>query len=209
MTHTYTLRWLSGGRVVHSIEATPEWGRGYVACHREMGGPRLGLQLVRDDGRILDEAHELTEASIGLIAGQPTAEQYRAAAARSIAQAERIEAREAEIKRRKAAEIARLTRERDEARAALDAARREPADEARDEVARLRAGLTVESAPTDEEAQVPRSAAIAAVRAAWRSGYLAALSDVEESDRDEGESDGCDDPDHPAPAGPRWADPRG
>jgi len=40
-----------------------EYGRGYLGCHRESSGPRIGLRLVRSDGRVMDEAPASTEVS--------------------------------------------------------------------------------------------------------------------------------------------------
>lgn len=71
-----------------------EYGRGYLQHQREAPGPRLALRLVRQDGRVMDETSALTEAGIGMIAGWPTAEQYRNAAQRCLLKAEEIEARE-------------------------------------------------------------------------------------------------------------------
>lgn len=71
-----------------------EYGRGYLGHSRESPGPRLALRIVRSDGRIMEETSALSEASIGMVAGWPTAEQYRRAAERCIRAAERIEERE-------------------------------------------------------------------------------------------------------------------
>lgn len=68
-----------------------EFGIGYVFACRERPGPKLGIRLTRGDGKVVEEAPGTTEASIGLVAGFPTAEQYRRAAARCIARAEAIE----------------------------------------------------------------------------------------------------------------------
>lgn len=51
------------------------------------------MRCMRSDGRIVDEVGEREDVSIGQVAGFPTADQYRAAAARAIEQAERIEQR--------------------------------------------------------------------------------------------------------------------
>lgn len=68
-----------------------EFCRGYVHHQRCAPGPRLACRLVRSDGRIMEEVNGLTEAGIGMVAGWPSAEQYRRAADRCIRQAERIE----------------------------------------------------------------------------------------------------------------------
>lgn len=70
-----------------------EYGRGYVAHRREAPGPRLPMRLVRDDGRVMDDAPGLEDASIGVVCGWPTEAQYRAAAARATARADAIAAR--------------------------------------------------------------------------------------------------------------------
>ena len=61
-----------------------EWGRGYLAHQRHAPSPRLALRLVRSDGRVMDEAPGIEEASIGMVAGWPTADQYRRAAERCL-----------------------------------------------------------------------------------------------------------------------------
>lgn len=68
-----------------------EYGRGYLRHSQESPGPRLALRLVRSDGRVMCETNALSEASIGMVAGWPTAEQYRRAAERCLRAAERIE----------------------------------------------------------------------------------------------------------------------
>jgi len=91
--HTYTLQVRYNGEwtAFPGGGCGREFGIGYVFACRERPGPRSGIRLVRDDGRVIEEAPELTEASIGLVVGFPSAEQYRAAAARCIARAEQIE----------------------------------------------------------------------------------------------------------------------
>lgn len=95
MRHNYRIEVLvdGGWRSFAGGECGREYGMGYLAAWRLIPGPRFGLRLVRSDGKVLDEAPALDDVSIGMVAGWPTAEQYRAAAARAIAKAEAIEQR--------------------------------------------------------------------------------------------------------------------
>ena len=95
MKHTYRLETLVDGewRALVGSACGREYGLGYVVARREMPGPRYGVRLVRDDGKVLDEAPALDEVSIGPVAGWPTAAQYRAAAARALAKADEIDRR--------------------------------------------------------------------------------------------------------------------
>lgn len=97
--HSYHLETLVDGAWVRlaGSEVGREYGLGYLAARRESPGPRLGCRLVRDDGRVVGVAPE--QVWIGPVVGWATAAQYRAAAARALAAAEAIDARE-----RKAAE---------------------------------------------------------------------------------------------------------
>lgn len=60
------------------------YGEGYIQAHRDSPGPRLALRLVRDDGKVICEAPALKDASIGAVAGWPTAGQYLRAAKRAV-----------------------------------------------------------------------------------------------------------------------------
>lgn len=116
--YTYWHRWTSGGEVVSVATTSLEYGRGYLACHRSSPGPRLGLRLVRVEDatgteRVLEEVPELTDVYIGMIAGHPSAAQYRAAAARAIALAEMIEEREERERLRRAGQLDLLQRSGD------------------------------------------------------------------------------------------------
>ena len=98
MKYTYRIEVHDGAKWVGCPtlrDVAKTWGEGWIAHHRESRGPRPGLRLVRDDGRVMDEAPTLTEASIGMIAGFPTAQQYEDAAERCLEQARLIREREA------------------------------------------------------------------------------------------------------------------
>jgi len=89
--YTYEIRWVKDGIVRARIEHLgQEWARGFLHRHRTMPGPKLGAQLVRVDttplglDKVLDEVREETEVSIGMVAGFPSAKQYRDAAAKAI-----------------------------------------------------------------------------------------------------------------------------
>ena len=96
--HSYYLEtYHNDAWVQHPWTVGLEYGRGYIAHRRESPGPRLAMRLVRDDGRVMDDAPGLADASIGIVAGWPTEAQYRAAARRADAAADevaRVRARE-------------------------------------------------------------------------------------------------------------------
>ena len=101
--HTYRMEAQDHGRwVVIMGEVGLEYGRGWLAHHRQLPGPRLAIRLVRSDGREVDSVSRDEEASIGMHAGTPTADDYRAAAARCIERAVWIEAQEAAREARRA-----------------------------------------------------------------------------------------------------------
>lgn len=61
-----------------------EYGRGYIQRHREEPGPSIGMRLVREDGKVMDEAPAKPDVSLGMIAGFPTSSQYLRAAKRAL-----------------------------------------------------------------------------------------------------------------------------
>jgi hypothetical protein len=68
--------------------------QGWIACARETPSPRLVLRLVRlSDGKVLEQTTGCPDASVGQVAGWPSPEQYRAAAARALAAADLVEQR--------------------------------------------------------------------------------------------------------------------
>ena len=92
--YTYHLHVLDGSRWVKLFgEIAQGEGRGYLMCHREQPGPRLAMRLVRSDGHVLEEAAAKSEASIGMHAGSPRADQYVDAATRVLRMAHQVGAR--------------------------------------------------------------------------------------------------------------------
>jgi hypothetical protein len=69
--------------------------QGWIACARETPSPRLALRLVRlSDGKVvLEQTTGCPDASVGQVAGWPSPEQYRAAAARALSAADLVEQR--------------------------------------------------------------------------------------------------------------------
>lgn len=95
--HTYRLQALHpslGWQDLAGGQTGREYGLGYIAARCEAPGPRVAVRLVRDDGHVVDAAPGIEGASIGAVAGWPTAEQYRRAAERCLALARAIEERE-------------------------------------------------------------------------------------------------------------------
>lgn len=69
-----------------------QFALGYMTGRRDLGlAPRPAQRIVRSDGKVIEEHTGRDEVNIGMIAGFATAAQYRAAAARAIARAEKIE----------------------------------------------------------------------------------------------------------------------
>lgn len=88
---------VDGGETWRTVLAdTRDWCLGYLSCHQEQPGPRRALR-VRDmrTGRIVDSVPEERNVGLGMVAGHPTAQQYRDAAAAALAKADEIERREA------------------------------------------------------------------------------------------------------------------
>ena len=56
------------------------------------------MRLVRSDGRVVDEVPAIEEASIGMVAGWPTATQYLRAARRCVALAAKARVRGAPVR---------------------------------------------------------------------------------------------------------------
>ena len=66
---------------------------GYFDCFREQPGPRLAVRVVRiEPFVVLAGAPACDHAALGMIAGFPTAEQYRAAGNRALALADAVDA---------------------------------------------------------------------------------------------------------------------
>jgi hypothetical protein len=84
MRHTYTLQiliphsgeWFGGA----GSECSREYGMGYLQAHREAPTPRLGMRLIREDGKVLDDVKACDEVRIGAVVGFPTWQQYARAA---------------------------------------------------------------------------------------------------------------------------------
>ncbi len=68
-----------------------EYLRGVLAHHREAPGPRLAYRIVRSDGRVMEIVSSREEASIGMVLGWPTANQYAQAAINALGLAIRTE----------------------------------------------------------------------------------------------------------------------
>jgi hypothetical protein len=66
---------------------------GYLAAHRLHPGPSLAARVVRSDGHVLDTAPADERASLGMVAGFPSAEQYERAADLALAAAAEIHKR--------------------------------------------------------------------------------------------------------------------
>jgi len=66
--------------------------RGYAMGRSDTPAPRLGMRIVRSDGKVMEEWKSTTEVNIGMIAGWPTPGQYEAAAERALETAKRIRA---------------------------------------------------------------------------------------------------------------------
>ena len=97
--HTYYLQALVSDRWVRVRGEVPKtYGEGFLAHHREAPGPRCGMRLVRSDGRVVDEVPANEEASIGMVAGWPTAMQYLRAARRCVALAAKARVRGAPVR---------------------------------------------------------------------------------------------------------------
>lgn len=71
-------------------------GHGYLWGYRDTAAhPRRAARLVRDrDGRVLEHVPGTTEVSVGVLTGEPSAAELRAAATRALARADDAERRE-------------------------------------------------------------------------------------------------------------------
>jgi hypothetical protein len=98
-TYAVEAEWLEGWRPIIDAE-TRDFCRGYVASHRHHPGPRVTVRTVRSDGMVFDCAPGEERASLGMVAGFPTAEQYERAAERALASAAEVREREARRKAR-------------------------------------------------------------------------------------------------------------
>ena len=79
-------------RVIIDAE-TRDFCLGYIASHRQHPSPRVSVRLVRSDGKVLDTSVGEERASLGMVAGFPTAEQYELAAERALACAKEVRER--------------------------------------------------------------------------------------------------------------------
>ena len=68
-----------------------QYAEGYFFALRESPSPRPHTQLVRSDGKVVDEFEAHEEAHIGMVAGFATAEQLRRAAQKALDRADRID----------------------------------------------------------------------------------------------------------------------
>ena len=92
--HTYSVEveWSGRWRPIISPE-TRDYCLGYLAAHRQHPGPRLAVRVTRSDGKVMDSSSAEDRASLGMVAGFPTAEQYERAAERALESAREIRAR--------------------------------------------------------------------------------------------------------------------
>lgn len=67
-----------------------EWALGYLSCYRH-SMPRNAMRAVSGD-KVIDSVDANENVAIGMIAGWPTAEQYRHAAAKALEKADAVEA---------------------------------------------------------------------------------------------------------------------
>jgi len=82
------------GRWTTLMLCTRGFGEGWLAHHKEAPGPRLAQRLVGPTGKVSETVEALTDVSIGMRAGHPTAEQYEAAAEVALERARQIRAHE-------------------------------------------------------------------------------------------------------------------
>jgi hypothetical protein len=68
-----------------------QYALGYFDALREQPSPRPHTQLVRSDGKVVDEFEAHEEVHIGMVAGFATAEQLRRAAQKALDRADRID----------------------------------------------------------------------------------------------------------------------
>ena len=75
---------------------------GYFECHRAAPGPRLAARVVQvEPFKVLAGAPACDRVALGMTAGSPTAEQYRAAGTRAFALADAADAATARALRSK------------------------------------------------------------------------------------------------------------
>jgi hypothetical protein len=68
-----------------------QYAEGYFSALREHPSPRPHTQLVRSDGKVVDEFEAHEEVHIGMVAGFATAEQLRRAAQKALERADRLD----------------------------------------------------------------------------------------------------------------------
>ena len=68
-----------------------QYAESYFFALRESPSPRPHTQLVRSDGKIVDEFEAFEEVRIGMVAGYPNAGQLRRAAQKALDRADRID----------------------------------------------------------------------------------------------------------------------
>ena len=68
-----------------------QYAEGYFFALRESPSPCPHTQLVRSDGKVVDEFKAVEEVHIGMVAGYPSAEQLRRAAQKALERADRID----------------------------------------------------------------------------------------------------------------------
>jgi hypothetical protein len=68
-----------------------QYAEGYFFALRESPSPCPHTQLVRSDGKVIDEFEAVEEVHIGMVAGYPSSEQLRRAAQKALERADRID----------------------------------------------------------------------------------------------------------------------
>ena len=93
--YTYSIHAHFGADVWRPILAdeTRDFCLGYLARVRQEPGPKCAMRVVRSDGKPIDESGAVDRASLGMVAGWPTAEQYERAAAVALEKAREVRER--------------------------------------------------------------------------------------------------------------------
>jgi len=87
---TYSLEVFCLDKWTSLFPGNMQYLQGYLDAKKGYS-PRLAHRIIRSDAKVVEEFKAKDEVSIGMVAGWPTAEQYRRAAAKAIEHAEYIE----------------------------------------------------------------------------------------------------------------------
>lgn len=112
MRYTYQVQMLDddGERwhVLGGMRDVPrDFAEGFVFGWRDKRDLMRAMRIVRSDGKIVRDEPARTEVPLGMVAGWPSAQTYRDAAARAIEKAEQIEEYERQCAKQDAETIAR------------------------------------------------------------------------------------------------------